>query len=476
MKQNTGLLALSLCIATLFIAGCASQPKAPSDQILKQHPSIARLSSEIDSAKAKSAALLAPQSYELASESLQSALKSAEKNDTESLQEETATGMSAIKKLNSDVENSHQLLSEVLQARDRAHAAGVKTLEKDKIEDLDQELKKTAALIEDGKLEQAKKRRPKLLEGYTQLELMALKQGTANLARSSIDSAREQGAEKYAPKTLTKAEESLALATTILDNDRTQTDKADLQARKAKWLADQSAAITETIKDFNRRDYSLEDIVLWHQLQLSQVNQPLGGELAFNQSNSKAVQDLRDAVFNLVNEKDLALENSRLTEQKLARQLALSEKERQSEQLKEREYKRKFEQVQAMFNGNEANVYRQREDILISAHGFQFASGQSEILTVNFQLMSKITQAIKLFPEAQIQVSGHTDATGDDAINQIISEARALKVAKFLVDLGGIQIKNITARGYGETRPVASNDTFLGRAENRRVEIKIMNK
>jgi len=460
----------------MFIAGCASQPKAASDQILQQHPSIARLSTGIDNAKAKSAALLAPQSFELAGESLQAALKSASRNDSESVQEETAIGMDAIKKLNSDIENSNELLAEVLHARDRAHAAGVKTLEKDKIEDLDQELKKTAELIEDGKFEQAKKRRPKLLDGYTQLELMALKQGTANLARSSIDNARQQGAEKYAPKTLAKAQESLALATTILDNDRTQTEKADLQARKAKWLAEQSAAITETIKDFDRRDYSQEDIVLWHQQQLTQVNEPLGGELAFNRSNSQAVQDLRNAVSALVREKNLALENSRLTEQKLARQLESSEKERQSEQLKEREYKRKFEQVQAMFKANEANVYRQREDILISAHGFQFASGQSEIQTVNFPLMSKITQAIKLFPDAKIQVSGHTDSVGDDAINQIISEARALKVARFLVELGGVQVKNITARGYGETRPVASNETFIGRAENRRVEINIINK
>ena len=151
-----------------------------------------------------------------------------------------------------------------------------------KLSDLDQDLKATSALIEEGKFEQAKKRRPKLLEGYTQLELIALKQGTANLARSSIAEAKKQGAEKYAPKTLARAEESLALAVTILDNDRTQTEKADQQSRKARWLAEQSAAITETVKDFDRRDYSLEDIVLWHQQQLSLVNQPLGGELAFN--------------------------------------------------------------------------------------------------------------------------------------------------------------------------------------------------
>jgi outer membrane protein OmpA-like peptidoglycan-associated protein len=89
--------------------------------------------------------------------------------------------------------------------------------------------------------------------------------------------------------------------------------------------------------------------------------------------------------------------------------------------------------------------------------------------------MNKIIRAIELFPKARIEVSGHTDSTGADNINKSLSKARADKVGKFLSEVGEIASSRITTTGYGETRPVASNKTAAGRAENRRVEIKIIN-
>jgi len=129
-----------------------------------------------------------------------------------------------------------------------------------------------------------------------------------------------------------------------------------------------------------------------------------------------------------------------------------------------------------MFAEAEANVSRQRKNVLISAHGFNFPSGHSEIEAVNFPLMNKIINAVRIFPGAKVDVNGHTDATGDDSTNQVLSRLRAEKVAKFLIDVNRFDPKHITYRGFGETRPVASNETSDGRAENRRVEIKIINK
>jgi len=388
--------------------------------------------------------------------------------------------------VNRNTENSRSILSEVVDARSRAYSAGANTLQSDKMADMDKDLIKTSMKIENGDIEDAKQQRPKLLQGYAQLELSALKLGTANLAKTSIAHAKEQGAKKYAPKTLARAEEEMALAVTILDADRTQTAKADVYAKKAKWLAEQSASITETVKDFDRRDYSEEDIVLWYQQQLSKVNQPLTTDLPFNESNDNVVLSLKNSVSKLLTERNTALDQRSKTEQQLSsqlktaeaeygKQLALTEKERQAMQQKDQADKQKFDQVQALFTANEANVYRQRQNVLISAHGFQFPSGQSEIQTGNFPLMNKITRAIKTFPNARIEVDGHTDSVGDENINKVLSEARALKVAKFLNEVGEIPAEKITSQGFGETRPVASNETKEGRAENRRVEIKIIN-
>ena len=89
--------------------------------------------------------------------------------------------------------------------------------------------------------------------------------------------------------------------------------------------------------------------------------------------------------------------------------------------------------------------------------------------------MNKIIRAIKIFPNSRIEITGHTDSTGSDNINQSISQARAEKVGKFLVEVGDLSKDRIKTSGFGESRPVASNETAEGRAENRRVEIKIIN-
>ncbi len=465
MKITTGLLGLSLIVLVTAMGGCASsQPKLTQEQILDQYPMVENLDSAVRNARSKGAELLAPQSYNEALDALESAMNAAHNNNIDKANMEASEGLKIINKVNSDTESNRKILSEVLSARERAIDAGVVSLQAEKLADLDEDLKKTATLVEDGDIERAKQRRPRLFEGYTRLELAALKQGTADQAKSAIANAKKQGAKKYAPKTFARAEEEMALAASILDADRSQTDKADAQANKAKWLAEQSAAITETVKDFDRRDYTMEDVVLWHQSQLSTVNQPLGGELPFNESSDKAVLSLRNAIIQL---KD--------TEDKFGKQLALTEKERLALAAQDRANKEKFETVQAMFTEREANVYRQRQNVLISAHGFQFPTGQSEIQAGNFPLMNKIIRAIRIFPDSRIEVTGHTDSTGADNVNQGLSQARAEKVGKFLTEVGEIAPNRITTRGYGESRPVASNETVAGRAENRRVEIKIFN-
>ena len=459
------MVRLTLLAAIIILGGCAtSQPKLTLEQILEQYPEVLELDSALKNSKSNGAALFAPESYNRVSDSLKSAMDTAYNNKQDEANKAAADGLKSIDKLDRDTQKSRQILSEVEDARQRAISAGVISLQVDKLTDMDEKLKKASALIEDDKIEDAKQLRPELIEGYTQLELSTLKLGTTELAKSAIADAKKHEAKKYAPKTLAQAEEKLALAVNILESDRTQTDKANTQAKNAKWLAEKSSSITETVKDFERRDYSSEDIVLWYQQQLSTVNQPIGGQLPFNLSNDHMVQTLRTSVDQL-----------KAAEVEYGEQLALTEMERSTMEQKERARKEKFEKVQAMFTAKEANVYRQRQNVLISAHGFQFPTGQSEIQTDNFPLMNKIIHAIYIFPDSRIEITGHTDSSGSDNINQSISQARAEKVGKFLIEVGELSKSRIKTFGYGESRPVATNKTAKGRAENRRVEINIIN-
>jgi OOP family OmpA-OmpF porin len=73
----------------------------------------------------------------------------------------------------------------------------------------------------------------------------------------------------------------------------------------------------------------------------------------------------------------------------------------------------------------------------------------------------------------EIEIAGHTDAVGDDRSNLELSGARAAAVRQYLVD-HGVSAARLTSNGYGESRPVATNDTDEGRQLNRRVEFIIL--
>jgi OOP family OmpA-OmpF porin len=93
---------------------------------------------------------------------------------------------------------------------------------------------------------------------------------------------------------------------------------------------------------------------------------------------------------------------------------------------------------------------------------------------MNRQSRTSVVRAatlLKSCDSARVEVGGHTDNLGDPATSQPLSQRRADTVKAVLVRLG-VSADRITARGYGQARPLVSNTTFAGRIANRRVEIK----
>jgi outer membrane protein OmpA-like peptidoglycan-associated protein len=104
-----------------------------------------------------------------------------------------------------------------------------------------------------------------------------------------------------------------------------------------------------------------------------------------------------------------------------------------------------------------------------------FDTNKATIKKVSFSLLDEIAKVIRDNPDIKvIEVSGHTDSQGNDATNLKLSQARAESVVKYLTTTGGIEAGRLVAKGYGETKPVDSNDTDAGRAMNRRVEFNIL--
>ncbi|WP_323844848.1 OmpA family protein [Microbulbifer magnicolonia] len=83
----------------------------------------------------------------------------------------------------------------------------------------------------------------------------------------------------------------------------------------------------------------------------------------------------------------------------------------------------------------------------------------------------EVAQALRSQPDSRVEIAGHTDSQGNDAFNLQLSRSRANAVRAFLIQ-NGVPAAQLSAIGYGETQPVASNDTPNGRAQNRRVEMR----
>jgi len=121
--------------------------------------------------------------------------------------------------------------------------------------------------------------------------------------------------------------------------------------------------------------------------------------------------------------------------------------------------------VQVQREGNNLN--------LIMPGNITFATNRSEIRSDFYDVLNSVTQVLKEYNKTNVRISGHTDSTGSDKINQKLSEDRANSVRDYLV---GQQISpnRIEAAGYGSHRPIASNDTEAGRQANRRVEMQLI--
>ena len=119
------------------------------------------------------------------------------------------------------------------------------------------------------------------------------------------------------------------------------------------------------------------------------------------------------------------------------------------------------------------NIKETSRGLVISLSDILFDVNKATLKAGATNNVEKIAAILNQYPNYNISVEGHTDATGSDAYNQSLSERRAASVREALV-AGGVDAGRITSKGFGESQPVASNDTPAGRQQNRRVEVIVL--
>ena len=139
-------------------------------------------------------------------------------------------------------------------------------------------------------------------------------------------------------------------------------------------------------------------------------------------------------------------------------------------------YERTVEIVAAKTLEIEAALVKKEFKIVLPEVYFEFA--KSDIKPESYPVLDGAAKTINVVfegnPDAKIEVQGHTDSKGSDSYNLKLSNDRAGSVKQYLVLNHNINADRLVARGYGESKPVASNDNPEGRAKNRRVEFVIL--
>jgi outer membrane protein OmpA-like peptidoglycan-associated protein len=131
-------------------------------------------------------------------------------------------------------------------------------------------------------------------------------------------------------------------------------------------------------------------------------------------------------------------------------------------------------ELRARTAGTDVQVTREGDNLVLNIpSGITFAYDSADVQPQFQRTLDQVASTLSQYNQTYIDVYGHTDSTGSDGYNQTLSERRATAVADYLSSRG-VQTARIGTRGYGETQPIASNDTDQGRAANRRVEVKIV--
>lgn len=124
--------------------------------------------------------------------------------------------------------------------------------------------------------------------------------------------------------------------------------------------------------------------------------------------------------------------------------------------------------------GSGIQVVREGDNIrLVMPSNITFATNQSNISPSFDSTLDAVAHVMNKYDKTFLSIDGHTDSTGDAAYNMSLSEKRAESVRNFLLRQG-VNGQRMYVTGFGETQPIASNDSSAGRAANRRVEIQIV--
>ena len=438
-------------------------------------------------AEAANAELLAPRSWERGVKEYDDAQTALERGrNIETVRSNAAEATNHFKTAARSAELAATALAQVMKSRQDAANARAPELATDIWAEAQRKFGDAIRLLERGDLKNAKRKDIEATSLYRDAELVAIKAQYLTETRQLLADADRARVGRYAPVTLGKAKQLLADAERELSENRYDTDLPRSLARQANYEAKHAIYLSEVVRNVRDKKMTTEELILAWEQPLSAIA-----------GAADVVPDMEDGPDSLAEElvsyvDQLRRDKQRLEQETSENEIRIADMEAELAALDERlggateeraalvqrleaqeRVKQQFEQVERMFNTEEARVFRQGDSVILRLVGLSFDSGASQIKPNNFELLAKVEKAIDVFPRSELTIEGHTDSHGGDELNQKLSQDRAESVKQYMVNAMRIPTYRLIATGYGETRPVASNETASGRARNRRIDIVI---
>jgi outer membrane protein OmpA-like peptidoglycan-associated protein len=412
---------------------------------------------DADAAKAAADAVdaewLAPRSYERGMREYEDAEKALERGrNIEYVRTNAAEAANYFTDAAKAAQLARTALAQALKSRQDAANAQAPKLSPDLWEDAQDKFGDAIRYLETGNLKSAKRREVEATTLYRDAELVAIKAQYLGETRQLLSEADRRRVGRYAPITLGKAKQLLADAERELNENRYDTDLPRSLAQQANYEAKHAIYLSEIVLKVRDKDLTPEQLVLLWEEQFRAVA-----------GAADVIPDMHDGPDRLTAGLVTYIEDIRNE-----KQAALIQRIEAQERIKEQ-----FEQIERMFSNDEARVFRQGNTIIMRLVGLTFDSGSAQLKPANFDLLAKVEKAIDVFPRSELIIEGHTDSHGSDDLNQKLSQDRAESVQQYMINAMRIPSYRLIATGYGETRPVASNETASGREKNRRIDIVI---
>ena len=463
----------------LLLAACAgTQPEVqPIPRSANPTDVVNEFDGDLATARNNQINVLSPDWFGKAEASLSRAKKALSQGDEISeIMDSVAQGRAQLKRAEEMAQIARASLPEVIKSREMARAAGATQLSGySRVED--NFLTLTRA-IESNNLGSAQRNSKNVSREYRALELRAIKDQTIGEVRKLLVQAEQEGARKYAFNSLSIAQQKLKNTDAFITQNPYEKEKMQTMANDALFYAQRLIQMNKQSQKI--RTMESEEIARWIEGMLHQATAKLSAPDLRNENFETQVENIVESVSALQRDHDFVIAQKKEQEENIIalknRVAALEGKTKEQQAVKERlaaekEFNEKFTQIQKYFRPEEADVYKQGNQLVIRLKSIQFPVGKEIIMPNNYETLSRVQKVIRTFGEPDVVIEGHTDSTGSDEVNEHLSQKRAESVREYLVANRTLPYSKIVAVGYGSMRPLASNETASGRAINRRIDV-----